>query len=143
MGEKTLHRQSFGLAQGLRFIEPLATLTSSHFQSSAAYPLLSPYSADNLQAVSRVPHSAKRPLSVPEEYSHSPPYPHRNPFSAPHPCRTPESEPAGKPKSPPAKARIPELPHTPTPSSRTLTCCRSQKRTEGFSVNPSCHLIFS
>ena len=65
-GEFTLHRQSFGLAQGLRFIEPLATPTSSHFRSSATYPPESPYSSYSSQAVSRVPDSAKRPLSVPE-----------------------------------------------------------------------------
>ena len=37
-GEFTLHRQSFGLAQGLRFIEPQATQASSHSRSSAASP---------------------------------------------------------------------------------------------------------
>ena len=60
-------RASSRLAQGLRFIEPLATPTSLHSRSSAAYPPESPYSSYSLQAVSRVPHSAKRPLSVPEE----------------------------------------------------------------------------
>ena len=66
-GEKALHRQSFGLAQGLRFIEPLSIQASSHSRSSEAYPLLSRYYSYSSQAVSRVPHSAKRPLSVPEE----------------------------------------------------------------------------
>ena len=31
----------------------------------------------------------------------------------------------------------------PIPDNQTLKCCMSQKHSEGFSVNPNCHLIFS
>ena len=137
MGEKTLHRQSFGLAQGLRFIEPLATPTSSNFQNSPEAHSPSQSISDSSQPAARESLRGSTLPSTPQEPHHSQSYPRQTAHPEARPYNTREASPDGEPQSLLPSVPFPTPSHTPIPDNRASSDYTPQGRIRQFCTYPS------